>query len=85
MRLTAGTVFGTVVASLATTAIAHAQSCAMCGSAFAPNEPITRAFSSSILFLMAAPYALFGSAAASIYLLHRRAAARRRGVKPTEV
>ena len=40
------------------------QSCAMCGSSFGPDDPVQRAFSWSILFLMAAPYTLFATAAA---------------------
>ena len=68
----------TLAGGLGSAGVAGAQSCAMCGSSFSPNEPITRAFNASILFLMAAPYALCVGAAASIYLLYRRAAARRR-------
>ena len=68
---------GSALSTVALARVAAAQSCAMCASSFGPNEPVTRAFNSSILFLMAAPYSLFGTAAIVIYVLHRRAAARR--------
>ncbi len=55
-----------------------AQSCAMCGSSFGPDDPVQRAFSWSILFLMAAPYTLFGAVAGWLFYVHRRAAGRRR-------
>ena len=57
---------------------ALAQSCAMCGNSFAPDDPRQRAFSLSILFMMAAPYTLFAVAAACLFLIYRRGAARRR-------
>ena len=57
---------------------ALAQSCAMCASSFGPNDPVTKAFNWSIIFLMAAPYTLFGAVAGWLFLSHRRAAARRR-------
>jgi len=57
---------------------ALAQSCAMCGSSFGPDDPVQRAFSWSILFLMAAPYTLFGTVAGWLFYVHRRAAGRRR-------
>ena len=59
-------------------ASAFAQSCAMCGSSFGPDDPVQRAFSWSILFLMAAPYTIFGVVAGWLFYVHRRAAARRR-------
>ena len=36
---------------------ALAQGCAMCASSFEPNDPATKAFNASILFLLIAPYA----------------------------
>ncbi len=57
---------------------ACAQACAMCGSALA-NDPLGRAFSWSILFMMAVPYAVVGTAGAWLYYMHRRAPGRRRG------
>jgi len=57
---------------------ACAQSCAMCGSALA-NDPLGRAFSWSILFMMAAPYTIIGAAGVWLYYMHRRAPDRRRG------
>jgi hypothetical protein len=57
---------------------ALAQGCAMCGTAFAPDDPVTRAFSWSVLFLIAMPYTVFGLAACWLFLAHRRRAGRRR-------
>ena len=50
----------------------------MCGTAFAPDDPVTRAFSWSVLFLIAMPYTVFGLAAGWLFLAHRRHRARRR-------
>jgi len=55
-----------------------AQSCAMCASSFGPNDPVTKAFNWSIIFLMAAPYSLFGAVAGYLFFTYRRAAARQR-------
>ena len=68
----------TALLVLGTSARALAQSCAMCGSSFGPDDPVQRAFSWSILFLMAAPYTLFGTVAGWLFYVHRRAAGRRR-------
>jgi hypothetical protein len=57
---------------------AFAQSCAMCASSFGPNDPRQRAFNLSILFLMAAPYAVFITAALCLVVLYRRGTGRRR-------
>jgi hypothetical protein len=57
---------------------ALAQGCAMCASSFEPNDPATKAFNTSILFLMIAPYAIFFSAFGCIAWLYRRGAAGRR-------
>jgi hypothetical protein len=57
---------------------AGAQACAMCGSALA-NDPLGRAFSWSILFMMATPYTVIGAAGAWLFYMHRRAPGRRRG------
>jgi len=55
-----------------------AQSCAMCGSSFGQNDPVTRAFSWSILFLMATPYTIVGLIGAYLYFNYRRSPRRRR-------
>jgi hypothetical protein len=55
---------------------ALAQSCAMCGSALA-DDPLGRAFSWSVLFLMAAPYTIVGLAGAWLFYLYRRPPDRR--------
>ncbi len=55
-----------------------AQSCAMCASSFGPNDPVTKAFNWSIIFLMAAPYTLVAVVAGWLVFTYRRAAARRR-------
>jgi hypothetical protein len=55
-----------------------AQSCAMCGSALS-DDPLGRAFSWSILFMMAVPYTVVGAAGAWLYYMHRRAPGRHRG------
>ena len=74
----------TVAASLVAAAIllgsadALAQSCAMCASSFGENDPVTRAFSWSILFMMAMPYTIFGTIAAIVFWTHRRAGSRPR-------
>ena len=60
--------------------VAFAQGCAMCGNSFEPNDPTTRAFNSSVLFLMIAPYAIFFTALACVALLYRRGMAGRRGI-----
>src|SRR5207245_1117761 len=54
-----GLVLALVVVWAATRALA--QSCAMCGSSFGVDDPVQRAFSWSILFLMAARYTLYGA------------------------
>ena len=58
---------------------ALAQGCAMCASSFEPNDPATKAFNTSILFLMIAPYAIFFTALGCVVLLYRRGVAARRG------
>ena len=57
---------------------AGAQACAMCGSALA-DDPLGRAFSWSILFMMAVPYTVVGAAGAWLYYMYRRAPGRHRG------
>jgi ABC-type sulfate transport system permease subunit len=51
---------------------AFAQGCAMCGTAFIKDDPVTRAFNWSVLFLIAMPYTIFGLAAGWLFLAHRR-------------
>jgi len=67
----------TVAALLGTAADVLAQACAMCGSALS-DDPLGRAISWSILFLMAAPYTIVGTAVLCLVWIHRRAAGRRR-------
>jgi hypothetical protein len=57
---------------------ALAQGCAMCASSFEPNDPATKAFNASILFLLIAPYAIFFSALGCVLWLYRRGVAGRR-------
>jgi hypothetical protein len=59
---------------------ALAQGCAMCASSFEPNDPATKAFNTSILFLMIAPYAIFFTALGCVVVLYRRGVAARRGL-----
>jgi hypothetical protein len=63
---------------LLTAGNALAQSCAMCTSSFGENDPLSRAISWSILFLMAMPYTIFGTIAAIVFFSHRRAGNRPR-------
>jgi hypothetical protein len=60
---------------------ALAQGCAMCGSALGGDDALAlgRAFSWSVLFLMASPYVIVGAAGAILYYLHRRVPGRPRG------
>jgi hypothetical protein len=67
------------VAVLAPASPVFAQSCAMCASSFGQNDPMTRAFSWSILFLMATPYTIVGTIGAFLFFMHRRTPGRRRG------
>ena len=57
---------------------ALAQGCAMCGTAFVKDDPLTRAFTWSVLFLIATPYTVFGVLAGWFYLHYRRAAVEER-------
>jgi hypothetical protein len=57
---------------------ALAQSCAMCTSSFGENDPLSRAISWSILFMMAMPYTIFGTIAGLLFWSHRRGSGRRR-------
>jgi hypothetical protein len=67
-----------IAGSLAQASRVLAQSCAMCASSFGPNDPTSRAFSWSILFLMAAPYTIVGSVAGWLFFAYRRAPGRPR-------
>ena len=66
-----------IAATLAPT-LARAQSCAMCASSFGENDPVQRAFSWSILFLMATPYTIVAVIGGFLYYSHRRTTGRRR-------
>jgi hypothetical protein len=46
--------------------------CAMCGNSFEPNDPATKAFNTSVLFMMLAPYTIFFVAVGCFVWLHRR-------------
>ena len=65
---------------LAAAGRAWAQSCAMCGSSFGQNDPLQRAFSWSILFMMATPYTVVGIIGAFLFINYRRAGNRRAAV-----
>jgi len=75
-----GMLSGLLAASTALTGpvSAFAQSCAMCGTAFNGDDPLGRAFSWSILFLMAAPYTVVGVAGGWLFYRYRRTPGRRR-------
>ena len=64
-----------VLLGRATSALAQ---CAMCGNSFGQNDPTITAFNTSVLFLMLAPYAIFGAGAAGIVILYRRGMLARR-------
>lgn len=68
-----------VVLLAATAPSALAQGCAMCATALTPDDPVSRAFSWSVLFLIAMPYTVFGFAAGWLILAHRRHGGPRRG------
>jgi len=55
-----------------------AQGCAMCGTAL-KDDPLGRAFGWSVLFLIAAPYAVVGIVGGYLVYAHRRTPGRRRG------
>lgn len=56
-----------------------AQGCAMCGTAFTPDDPVTNAFAWSVLFLIAMPYTLCGVVGGWLAYRYRRAGTARRG------
>lgn len=53
-----------------------AQGCAMCGTAL-KDDALGQAFGWSVLFLMAAPYAVAGIVGGYIFYVHRRSGGRR--------
>jgi len=65
-------------ALLAPAADVLAQGCAMCGNSLGAGDPFANALNTSILFMMAAPYALAGGVAAWLVWSHRRAHPRHR-------
>ena len=71
--------FLVAVAATLAPKLARAQSCAMCASSFGENDPVQRAFSWSILFLMATPYTIVAVIGGFLYYSHRRALGHRRG------
>ena len=72
------TVLLSIALALDPTGRALAQSCAMCASSFGPDDPVQRAFSWSILFLIAAPYTIVGAVGGWLFFTHRRAPGSRR-------
>ena len=52
-----------------------AQACSVCITG--ANDPTAEAFNASVLFLMFTPYVVVGSIAGALYLVYRRAAAKR--------
>ena len=62
----------TATVVLASAAESFAQGCAMCGSSFGENDPVTSAFSWSVLFLMAVPYSLAAVIGLYFFRAYRR-------------
>src|SRR5712692_5720811 len=56
---------------------AVASACAVCLGGADGNDPVADAFNWSVLFLMAAPYAVVGSIAGWLFYTYRHAAAKR--------
>jgi hypothetical protein len=65
------------LAAWAVAAPALGQGCAMCGTALT-DDALGRAFSWSVLFLIAAPYAVAGTIGGWLFYTYRRAATGRR-------
>lgn len=70
------TVWATLAVVAALVAIALpaeslAQGCAMCGTYLSANDPRTQAFKTSILFLMAMPFAVVGSVGGWVAWMYR--------------
>lgn len=64
---------------------AVAQGCAMCKTALeGANDPLTQAFNTSVLFLMAMPYVVVGTIGGWIYLASRRRDGHRRKDGPAD-
>lgn len=57
---------------------ALAQGCAMCGSSFEPNDPVTKAMNVSIVFLLLTPYVLLAGVAGWLYVRFRQRGAHQR-------
>ena len=71
----------TGAALLLPAARALAQGCAMCGNSFAPDDPVTKAMTASVVFLLLTPYTLLAAVGCWIYFRSRhRGAARRAAV-----
>ena len=73
----AGALLGSLL--LGSPARVLAQACAMCGSALS-NDPLGRAISWSILFMMATPYAIVGAIGTWLYITYRRAGRRQAAI-----
>jgi nitrate/nitrite transporter NarK len=80
-RLAAGLVGGFLLGNAGG---ALAQSCAMCATALA-DDPLGRAISWSILFMMATPYAIVGTIATWLYFTYRRAGRRQAALTPSRL
>lgn len=65
-------------AALLPAARAYAQGCAMCGNSFTPDDPVTGAMNTSVIFLLLMPYTLLAGVAGWLYLRHRQGGPRRR-------
>jgi hypothetical protein len=65
-------------ASFAIPAEVLAQGCAMCGNSIGAGDPFSNALNTSILFMMAAPYALATGVAVWLVWSYRRAHPRHR-------
>lgn len=65
--------FAIVALVLGCASRAAAQGCAMCGSSLKGDDPVSQAFNTSILFMIAVPYTLFTLAAVWLWVAYRRA------------
>lgn len=65
-----------VLFAAAASLIPHTEvaACAVCLSGAAGGDRLIDAFNWSVIFLMGAPYAIFGAVAGRLFYIHRRAA-----------
>jgi hypothetical protein len=76
MKVNKAGILATVAGAAMIAAPQVARACAMCG--LPPNDHESHAFNTSVLFMLSAPYAIFGVFAAGIYLAYRSAMKKRR-------